>query len=113
MELEGYCLADVPRTVGQNVKRLRVDRGLTQEALARRLGLKRPAQMSLVESSQALPKPTTILRYARALGCDPSLLMDDVETPYDRIREGRSPVTPKKKREPDSEPSTAAKTRAG
>lgn len=112
LQLDGYCLP-VSRTVGQNVRRIRETKGLTQEVLAQRLGLKRPAQMSIVESSQQLPKPATILRYAKALGCDPRLLMDDVETPYDRIRAGLAIVKGKKARAPSSGTGAATKTRAG
>src|SRR5262245_51821287 len=75
-------------TFGQNLKRLREEKGLTQEVLAERLGLKRSAQISLVESSPALPRPETIVIYAAALKIDPKALLQDVETDYDRIRKG-------------------------
>ena len=75
-------------TFGQNLKRVREAKGVTQEVLARRLGLKRPAQISLVENSPALPRPETIVSYAAALKADPADLIEDVETGYDRIRRG-------------------------
>lgn len=75
-------------TVGQNLRRIRESKGVTQETLAARLGLKRSAQISIVESSPALPKPTTIVSYAEALKVKPSELMQDVETDYDRLRKG-------------------------
>lgn len=76
-------------TFGQNVKRIREAQRVTQEVLAARLGLKRSAQISLMESSEALPKPDTIVRFAEALHVKPSLLLEDVETEYDRLRENK------------------------
>lgn len=78
------------RTFGENLRRARVRAGLTQEALTARLGLKRQAPISLWESRSTLPKPETIVRLARAVGCKPRDLLEGVETPYDRLRAGKS-----------------------
>lgn len=76
-------------TFGENLKRIRESREVTQEVLAARLGLKRSAQISLMESSRALPKAATIVRVAEALGVPAKLFLDDVTTDYDRIRAGQ------------------------
>lgn len=59
-----------------------------------RLGLKRPAPISLWESLDGVPRPETIERLARALGCHPRELLEGVETPYDRLKAGRSVLGP-------------------
>lgn len=92
------------KTVGQNLKDLRESRHpkVTQEALAKRLKLKRPAQVSLLESSRALPKPETIAKLAEAMSAElgrtvePKELLHDVETPYDLLRAGKPIVTKRK-----------------
>lgn len=73
-------------TVGANARRIREAQGLTQEVIAARLKLKKPAQMSIMESARRLPKPLTIVKWAEALDTEPSALLKDVETDYDRIR---------------------------
>jgi len=73
-------------TVGDNVRRIRTLRGLSQEEVARRLGYKRPSNATLIERRKALPKPQQIMRFAIALQCSPSELLQDVITPYDRLR---------------------------
>ena len=77
------------KTFGENLRRIRTRKGITQETLMVALGLRRPAPISLWESRATLPRPDTIVRLARALGCDPRELLDGVETPYDRLRAGK------------------------
>jgi hypothetical protein len=81
----------MPRTVGQNareiVRRLKAaDPSFRQQDVAGRGGWKKPADLSVLLGSKALPKPVIIERLARALGCRTSQLMEGVETPYDRLR---------------------------
>lgn len=74
---------------------------LTQEEVARRLGHKRPAPVSLIERpNDKVPKAKTIVRYAKALECQPRELLEDVETEYDRLRAGIYPVVAVKKAPP-------------
>jgi transcriptional regulator with XRE-family HTH domain len=84
LPLVGYP-AEV-RRFGENVKRIRKARGLTHEALARRLGLKRQANLSRLENGNAVPSPKRICAFAKALTCRTSELLDGVETDYDRLR---------------------------
>jgi len=82
-------------TFGENLKRLRLERGITQEALAERLKLKRQTTVSAWEKGRRTPKPSTIKRIAAQVGCDPAELLEGVETDYDRLRGAVSP-TPEK-----------------
>lgn len=75
-----------PITFGANLKAARDRAGLTQEALAERLGFKRPTAISLWERSDHLPEPDTIDKLARAIGCAAADLMRGVITPYDVLR---------------------------
>jgi transcriptional regulator with XRE-family HTH domain len=99
----------VARTFGSNLRRIREQRRITQEELMRRLGLKRPAPISLWESRDAIPRPDTIVRLAAALGCSARELLEDVETPYDRLRAGKNLL--QRARGP-SEPLTVTSKRA-
>lgn len=80
------------RTFGDNLRCERLRLGLSQEALQRRLKLKRQNGISRWELSGILPEPATVVRIAKALGVSPAVLLDDVETPYDRLRAGK-PLT--------------------
>ena len=82
-------------TVGENFKRIRAANGVTQEQIYKALGYKRPANVSLLETSKRLPKPATIKRMAAVLGCDPWELLDGVSTPYDELR--RKPTAARKR----------------
>ncbi len=54
-----------------------------------RLGLKRHTPLSLWETGSTVPHPRTIVRIASALRCTAADLLEDVETPYDRLRAGK------------------------
>lgn len=81
---------------GDNLKRLRERQGMTQEALAHKLKLKRPTPISLMEGPRkaSVPKPSTIKRLAAALDVQPSELLHEVETDYDKLRSDPSRQTP-------------------
>ena len=55
-------------TVGENIKRLRTERGLTQKQLGELCGMKE-ANLRKYELDNANPKIETIERIAQALGC--------------------------------------------
>jgi transcriptional regulator with XRE-family HTH domain len=75
-----------PVTFGQNLRRLRLRAGLTQEALGDRLGHKRTTLISIWERTEKIPSPALITRIAKALGSTPADLLEHVETAYDRLR---------------------------
>jgi transcriptional regulator with XRE-family HTH domain len=58
---------DVRRMVGRNVQRLRVEAGLSQSALAERMGVDR-AYVSGLELGQRNPTVVTLWHIAEALG---------------------------------------------
>ena len=62
---------------GADLKRLRKERGLTQEVLADLSGVSRPA-IHRVENGQQVPRRGTISKLARALGVEPSDLAPDL-----------------------------------
>ena len=63
---------------GRNVRRLRRERGLSQEALAAAARLHR-TEISLVERGDRDVRLTTVVRLARGLGVPASLLLDGFE----------------------------------
>lgn len=73
---------------GDNLKRLRDRAGLTQEAVAEKMKLKRPTPISLWEGPRkgTVPKVSTIKRLAKAVACEPWELLDGVDTEYDKLR---------------------------
>ena len=60
-----------PNRVGQNLKRLREALGLRQWELAEK---SRVSQQSIcyIETGRHRPKPTTLVKLAKALGCAPT-----------------------------------------
>jgi transcriptional regulator with XRE-family HTH domain len=86
----------VATTVGQNFRRIRKRKQITQEAIYRALNFKRVSNVSLLETSRRLPTPRTIKKMASALGCEPWELLENVETPHDALR--RRPESRPKKR---------------
>jgi len=67
---------DVLRRLGERVRGFRRARGLTQEALARSLGLS-VAYVSLIERGGRNPPVTTVVAIARALGVSPREMLSE------------------------------------
>lgn len=61
--------------VGDNVRRLRDERALTQEELAEQVGIT-VAALSRIERNNAEPRPKTRRKLAQALGVDPAELVE-------------------------------------
>lgn len=88
----GDELGPVPKKVPENsgnaipanLARLRLDRGLTQAALAEKAGLSRVA-VGQIERGDVLPRMRTLLDLARALGAT----LGDLVTPVRRLRSAR------------------------
>ena len=66
--------------LGSTVRRLRTNRGISQEELADRAGLHR-TYISSIERGQRNPALVSIIRLAQALGVDPSALLEDLDAP--------------------------------
>jgi transcriptional regulator with XRE-family HTH domain len=75
---------DVRRMVGRNVKRLRLAAGLSQAALAERMGVDR-AYVSGLELGQRNPTIVTLWHIAEALGAKLRLFFEE-ESPPPRRR---------------------------
>ncbi len=65
---------DVVVLLGQNVRRLRQQRGLSQEELALDAGMKR-SYLSDLERGTRNPSVKALGRLAEALGVDPAILL--------------------------------------
>lgn len=86
----------VAERIGLRVRALRMERGLTQGQLARRVGTHRPL-VSRVEAGRYLPTIETVCEYAEALGVSPSVVLDvvgSVPTPERLVDVWREVVTP-------------------
>lgn len=76
-------------TYGEQLKALREQLRLSQEAMAARMGYKRQANLSLYENNKKRPSVKTVLRHARGFNQKPSdFLRDVIVTDYDRVRAG-------------------------
>lgn len=63
---------------GESVRRLRKERNLSQEALAERAGMNADF-VGFIERGENVPTLTTILQLARALGVQPSAIIEDFD----------------------------------
>jgi transcriptional regulator with XRE-family HTH domain len=82
------------RTYGEHLRAIRKALGLSQEAMAARLGYKRQGNLSLYEADKKQPSVQTVLRHAAVCGQLPSeFLTDVIVTDYDRIRAGAYDAT--------------------
>ncbi|ANN28807.1 helix-turn-helix domain-containing protein [Vibrio vulnificus] len=74
-------------SIGENLKRLRRDKGWTQGELADNCGI-RLGQISKIERNETDPKLSTIYAITKALDCTPNaLLMDVSKTSIDALME--------------------------
>ena len=81
---------DVRKIVGLNVRKARIDAGLSQEELAGRMDVEQ-FYISGLEAGRRNPTLVTLWKAATALGIDPATLF---------AREGHRPELPKTKRSP-------------
>ena len=58
----------------ETLKRIRMDRGFTQEELAKKVGIEK-ANISCYENGRRMPRNTTICSLSEALGCEVEELM--------------------------------------
>jgi len=66
--------SSLSKALGSRVRGLRVALGLSQERLARKLGMDR-GDLSRLEAGKANPTMARVAHLAAALGCEPSDLM--------------------------------------
>lgn len=61
-----------------NIKRLRADRKMTQEELAKKAGIARPT-LAMIENEKAVPDGRTIAALVRALGVPANAIFLDLD----------------------------------
>lgn len=77
--VDGVTAADTLVAIGGRIRRLRTQRGLTLQALARQSDLS-PSMLSLVERGRTSPSISSLLAIAKALGVDMTrLILDEPE----------------------------------
>jgi transcriptional regulator with XRE-family HTH domain len=76
--------------IAQNIRDLRRDRRLTQEALAEKAGLSVGA-IKQIETGKRWPRPETIEAIARALGTGQSVLLTDYRAAKQVVQNERYP----------------------
>ena len=62
--------------IGQKIKQRRIELGLTQEELARRLGYKDKSAINKIELNKNDINQDKLVRFAKALECDPNDLLE-------------------------------------
>lgn len=77
-------------TVGERIKYAREIRGISQEELAKKLGLKDKSSVCKIEKAGDNVSTKSVKKYADALGTTPSFLMGWVENEEDHIDENFS-----------------------
>jgi transcriptional regulator with XRE-family HTH domain len=72
-------MEDWDRIVGESVRRLRLERGLTQEALAHEVGIS-TRYVGMLERAEKSATVRVLGRVASALGVTPSFLMERADS---------------------------------
>lgn len=55
--------------IGKNIKRLRTERGWSQQTLAEKSGLRAGTWIGRIENNKKIPRIGTLKKLAKALGC--------------------------------------------
>ena len=63
--------------IGQNIKRMRLLRGWSQEELAQKMGYKDKSAINKIEKNKNDVNQSKINRFAEVFNCDPTYLMRD------------------------------------
>lgn len=73
--------------IGDRVKRLRIEKGMTQEQLADKLGYKSKSSVTHIENGRDIPR-SLVVRLADILGTSPAYLMGwEEQTPAESVSE--------------------------
>ena len=75
------------KTVGDRIRYIREERGISQEELAKKLGLKDKSSVCKIERAGDNVSTKSVCKYAEALNTTPSFLMGWIEreSDYDKI----------------------------
>ena len=63
-------------TVGENIKKTRIEKGLTQKRLGELCGISE-SNIRKYENNKQNPKYETVIKIAKALGCEVTDLLED------------------------------------
>lgn len=72
--------------VGLNIKNRRIELGMTQEELAKRMGLKSKVSICDVERGKGDLTTDRVRKFADALSCSPASLMGWTDNQVDRLK---------------------------
>ena len=64
--------------IGERIRKRRLELGLTQEELAKRMGYKHKSSINKIELNVNDVNQTKLQKFAKALECDPNDLLDNV-----------------------------------
>lgn len=81
----------ISMTVGQNIKRIRTEKNLTQTQLSTRMGYSSNSVLSKLENDHMAPTITHLRRLSIALKVSQALIMD-VDGVYEEEEETKTPV---------------------
>ena len=76
-----------------NVRRLRLERGMTQEALAEAIGIELRS-FQRIEAATANPSITVLINLADVLRVKPGVLFEETERPVIKRGRPKKPATP-------------------
>lgn len=68
--------------VGKRVKQMRIQRGMSQEELAKAIGYKGRDSVCRIESGETAVKGKTLIALAQALDCSTRYLLGEIDKPY-------------------------------
>ena len=85
MSLEGYIM-----NVGERIKQIRNDLGMSQDELAKKVGYRSRSSIQKIEASRNLPL-RKVTKMAIALGCTESYLMGWTNDPHSVTASGHTP----------------------
>lgn len=71
---DGKIILDT-NIVGRNIKQRRLELGMSQSELAKKMGYKTKGSIAKVECGVEVPRKEKVERFAKALSCDPAELM--------------------------------------
>ena len=65
--------------IGQKIRKLRQDMGMTQEELAHKMGYKSKSTINKIEHDVHDVNQTTLIKFSQVLGVEPNYFIEDIE----------------------------------
>ena len=73
------------KTIGSNIERIRIERGMSQDDLATVLGVEQSYISGIESGARADIKASTVKRFAKVLHCSPNDLYDGADFPLSPV----------------------------